>query len=220
MFKSYVFVGPFASIGNYDVTEIVTATVFDGPLDSNQQDELATAHKQAKPIHRVAKVATFNGWVSGVIAAFSAPFAFFSFSGFIMTVGLTIVAYNEFKGRELVRNFDPRGGRVLGWNQVGFLTLIVVYCIWQLAFGLLGPNPIAAELEKNPAVGQVLGSMDQFIWMYQAVLIAVYGLVIVFTLVFQGYNAYFYFAGGRKVQEYLDQTAEWIVDLQRKMATG
>lgn len=202
------------------MTEIVSATVVDGPLNTDQRDELAAAHQQAKPIHRVAKVATFNGWVSGVIAAFSAPFAFFSFSGFVMTVGLTIVAYNEFRGRKLVRDFDPKGGKLLGWNQVGFLTLIIIYCIWQLAFGLLGPNPLEAELNKNPAVGQALGSMDQFLWMYEAVLIAVYGLVILLTLVFQGYNAYFYFAGGRKVQQYLDQTAEWIVDLQRNMATG
>ena len=63
------------------MTEIVSATVVDGPLNTDQRDELAAAHQQAKPIHRVAKVATFNGWVSGVIAAFSAPFAFFSFSG-------------------------------------------------------------------------------------------------------------------------------------------
>jgi hypothetical protein len=199
------------------VPEIVAATPVDGPLSSVQRDELAEAYKKAKPINRVAKVATFNGWVSGVIAALSAPFAFFSISGFVMTIGVTVVAYNEFKGRNLVRKYDPQGARLLGWNQVGFLSLIVIYCIWQLAFGLLGPNPLEAELSKNAAVSQALGSMDQFLWIYQAVVIAVYGLVIVLTLVFQGYNAYFYFAGGRKLQQYIDTTASWIVDLQRNM---
>lgn len=211
------------------MTEIIDAAVCDvntvpnasaGPLDMQQQEQLALAQRELKPIQRLVKVATFNGWVSGVLAALSAPFAIFSISGFIMTTGLAIVAYNEFRGRQMVREFNPKGGELLGWNQVGFLTLIVVYCIFQLAYGLLGPNPIEAELAKTPALGQVLGSMDQFIFMYQMILVAIYGLVIVLTLVFQGYNAYFYFSGRRKLEAYLDRTAAWIVELQRKMVAG
>jgi hypothetical protein len=48
--------------------------------------------------------------------------------------------------------------------------------------------------------------------------VAVYAVVIVLTLLFQGLNARYYFARIKLVQGYLEQTPAWIVDLQRASA--
>ena len=87
----------------------------DGPLTQSHQDEIASAHDRAKKIRKAAGVANFNGWVTGIFAVSSAPFALFSLPGFIVTVGLSIVTYNEFKGRKRLLRFDPGASAFLGW---------------------------------------------------------------------------------------------------------
>ena len=101
------------------------------PLDASQQEQLSQACREARPISRIARVATFNGWVCAGLAAVSLPFALFSLIGLLMTAGLMLVARNEFRGSRMVKTLDPAGPRLLGWNQVGFLSLILAYCFWQ-----------------------------------------------------------------------------------------
>ena len=121
-----------------------------GPLGAEHHYELALANERSKKIRKAAGVAAFNGWMTGFFAVTSAPFAPFSVAGFIVTVGLGIVAYNEFQGRKRLLRFDASAARLLGWNQVGFLTMIIVYCLWMMFSGLTGEGPFAAELEAKP----------------------------------------------------------------------
>jgi hypothetical protein len=79
----------------------------DGPLTKSHQDEIAAGHDRARKIRKAAAVANFNGWVTGFFAVTSAPFAFFSLTSFVVTVGLSIVTHNEFKGRNRLLRFDP-----------------------------------------------------------------------------------------------------------------
>ena len=43
----------------------------------------------------------------------------------LVTAGLSLVTYNEFQGRRRLLSFDQSGPRLLGWNQIGFLALIL-----------------------------------------------------------------------------------------------
>ena len=109
-----------------------------GPLSVQQQQQLSEANRRAKKVLGAAKVATFNGWSFGVFAAISLLFGIFSITSLLVGIGLGIVAWNEFRGRDLLRGFDPRGTRLLGWNQVGLICLLVVYCLWCIFTGLTG----------------------------------------------------------------------------------
>jgi len=160
-------------------------------------------------------VAKFNGWSTGIIAACSAPFALFSLPGFLVTAGLSLVAYNEFQGRRRLLRFDPTAPAFLGWNQVGFLALIVFYCLWMLVVGLTSGSPLAAELQAKPELRVAfdsVGDVDQF---YRALTVAIYGTVIGLSVVFQGFNAIYYFTRQKHVQAYLQNTPAWVLDLQR-----
>ena len=46
------------------------------------------------------RVAAFNGWTTALIAAASAPFSFTSPVALALTVGLAVIAFNEFRGRK------------------------------------------------------------------------------------------------------------------------
>jgi hypothetical protein len=79
-----------------------------------------------------AKVAAFNGWTLAVFAAVSILFGLFSLTGFLVGVGLAVVARNELLGRRRILAYDPGGFTLLWRNQVGLMALIVVYCAWSM----------------------------------------------------------------------------------------
>ncbi len=186
-----------------------------GPLTDAHHRELALANQRAKKIRRAASVASFNGWSIGIFAALSAPFALFSIAGFLVTVGLAIVSVNEFRGRRGLLRFDPSATTALGWNQVGLTTLIVLYCLWMLYTGLTGAGPFADELQANPELASALDSVEGFDQIYKMIVIAVYGSVMTLSLIFQGYNAYYYFTRRELVEAYLRTTPDWVLELQR-----
>ncbi|MDV6030636.1 MAG: hypothetical protein F9B45_11135 [Phycisphaera sp. RhM] len=172
-----------------------------GPLNEAHYRELMAASNLIRPIRRAARVATFNGWTTGVIAALSFPFAFFGADGMAITAGLSTVCFFEFWGRRKLLKLDPSATSWLGWNQVGFLSLIVAYCLWML----LGDVP---DISANPELSRLLGSDGQ--QLYQTLNVAVYGSVIVLSVIFQGGNAIYYFTRRRYLVAYQRQTSPWV----------
>lgn len=189
-----------------------------GPLTPEHQSQLALANQRARTIRKAARVAAFNGWVAGVFAVLSLPFAPFSITGLLVTVGLSVIACNEFRGRNGLLRFDASSAALLGWNQVGFLTLIVGYCLWMLFSGLAAPCPFAAEIRANPDLAGMVGSAAEVNQLWRFLIILIYGTVIVLSLVFQGTNALYYFTRRKHVEAYLRETPAWVIDLQRTMA--
>ena len=188
-----------------------------GPLTEEHRYELAAATNRLAPIRNAARVATTNAWITGVIAALSWPFAMFSVAGFLVAVGLTIVTYNEFNGRRRLLEFDPSAATSLARNQIGFLALIVVYCLWSIYSGLTGDNPIAAALSAN---SDLLAAEDRQMLaaggdLWKIFVVGFYGTVILLSVIFQGANALYYATRRKYVQRYIDETPEWIRDLQR-----
>jgi hypothetical protein len=190
----------------------------EGPLGPQHHVALATANKRARKIRTAAGVAAFNGWGTAVLAACSAPFALFSILGCLVLLGLTVVAYNEFHGRQRLLLFDPAAARLLGWNQLGFLGLIVAYCAWMLCTGLTSANPIAAEMAHNLDLERTLGSMGQVDYLYRATVVVFYGTVIFLALIFQGLNAVYYFTRRKYVVSYLAETPDWVMEVLRTTA--
>ena len=188
-----------------------------GPLTADQQSELADAGRRARKATGAAKVAAFNGWCTAVFAGLCAPFAAFSLTALVLGLGLGVIAYNEFRGRRLIRAFDLRGPRLLGWNQVGLMALVVLYSVAQLHAGLTGPNPYAAQLSAEPQLAEMLGPIED---LQRLLVLAVYGTVVALTILFQGANAVYYFTRAKHIRNYLAQTPGWVVELQRHVTAS
>ena len=194
----------------------IIATVSNGPLSPSQQHEFAAADDRASKVRKAAAVAAFNGWVTGILAACSAPFALFSLPGFLVTAGLTLVAYNEFKGRRRLLQFDRDAAAFLGWNQIGFLALIISYCVWMLAAGLTSEGPFAAEVRAKPELRMAFDSVGEFDQLYRTLVAAAYGTVIALSVIFQGLNSLYYFTRRKHVTAYVQNTPAWVRNLHRK----
>ncbi len=200
-----------------------TATIapaLDRPLAQEHRHALMLANERAKKIRKAAGVAAFNGWVTGIFAACSAPFVFLDITTVFITVGLSVIAYNEFRGRKGLLRFDPSSPTMLGWNQVGLMAMIVAYCVWMLITGLTSSGPFAAEVATNPELRDALASFRQFDHLYKDLVIAVYGTVIVLTAIFQGLNALYYFTRRELVEAYVQETPEWVLDVQHMMTAN
>lgn len=188
-----------------------------GPLAPEHHRDLALAAERAIPIRSAARVATMNAWITGIIAAMSAPFALFSLTGFVVAVGLSIVAWNEFRGRRRLLRFEPSAATFLAGNQLGFLALIIVYCLWSTYTILIGPNPLVNLLSANsellaPEDRRLLTSSAELV---KYIAIVFYGLVIVLSVIFQGAMAAYYATRRKYVERYVAETPEWIRDLHR-----
>ncbi len=193
-----------------------------GPLTVEHMQQLAAADVRAKKLRSAAGVAMFNGitiaifsvlsllWVLGELA-----FSEYDWVGFVVGAGLGVIAWNEFRGRTLLRQFNPRAPRVLGWNQVALLVLIVAYAAGMLAKFLLSKGSYDAQIGREALAASKVGSVDNLLKLGA---IAVYGALIVGTLIFQGLNAIYYFTRAKLLRAYLAETPAWVVELQRCQA--
>jgi hypothetical protein len=186
-----------------------------GPLSAEQQQQLQNATGRARKVHSAARMAAFNGWVSAVLAVVSVPFAWHNLPALFAVVGLALVAYREFRGRRMLLRFESHGARLLGWNQLGLLALIIVYCLWMTLNALLAPSPMIAELRSKPELAGLLGSPAELEQMYRLLTLTVYGAVVALSCVFQGLNAAYYFSRRRYLDAYLQETPDWVIKIQQ-----
>ncbi len=184
-------------------------------LTPAQRHELEEAGRRAKKVRRAATVAAFNGWSMAILAVLSAPFAFGSLVGLVIAAGLGALAWNELRGRGRLLHFDPLAPALLGWNQLGLLALVSGYCVWQILTTLFGGSAIAAEIQANPELRELLGSGEEFEAFLRPLVVMFYGLVIALSVAAQGVNAWYYFSRRKHVEAYLRETPEWVVELKR-----
>ncbi len=156
----------------------------------------------------------FNGWATAVVALLSAPFALFSISGALVFIGLSVVAYNEFRGRNRLLQFDPSAATFLGWNQLGLLAIVVVYSLGAIQSNLNEAKSITAELGAYSDLETVLGTPDEIETLARQIVFLFYGSVIAASVVFQGLNALYYFSRRKHIDAYIADTPEWIRQLR------
>ncbi|HUS47628.1 MAG TPA: hypothetical protein VM098_05885, partial [Phycisphaerae bacterium] len=155
------------------------------PLTPEHLSQLAQARLRAKKIRKAAAVAMTNGCIlavfsggSFVFVAVGAMFGELDVTGLVMGVGLALVAWNEFRGRAMLRRYDVRACRVLGWNQLGLMALVIGYAAWMLGHAQWGSNPYAEAMPGETALSGPLGSMEQ---LYKTISLAIYGGLIAGT---------------------------------------
>ncbi len=186
------------------------------PLSVENLRELELAQGRAKKIRRAIGVALFNGWTTGIFAAISLLCGLFSLTSFLIGIALAIVSYNEFAGAKMFRRFDEQATRRLGFNQLGFCGVLIIYSLWSIYCILTEPNPYAAALPANDRALATLGSIEQ---MYTTISLTVYGSLIFLSMIFQGGTAWYYFTRGKYIRAYVNETPPWIIDLQRSTST-
>lgn len=178
-----------------------------GPLTAEQHEQLADARERARSFMGAVRAATFNVWSIGIFAALTLLFGVFSLTALVLGVGLAVVTWNEYRGRKLLRGFDPAGPRLLGRNQLGLMALIVVYALWSMHQARAHPDPGLEQMDE------ILGGDTS--GLVASLTTIVYVGVIAITGIFQGLMARYYFKRIPMVEAYVRETPDWVLELQR-----
>ncbi len=177
-----------------------------------QMQALNLARKQGKKLRRAQSVASFNIWSCAICAAISGLIAVFSFSAAIGAIALGALAYNESRGRAALQRLELSAPRQLAINQMIFASLLILYAGWGI-ISTLQAAPVSDQYAQYSAEVQEL--MQPFDSVYLTASIAMYVGVGLFSLVFQGGTALYYITRRSHLERYLQETPEWILNLQR-----
>lgn len=180
-----------------------------GPLDAEQRETLRAANERlGSRILGSEKVAGFNAWTLAIFGGISLLTGVFSAAGLVVGAGLLIFAWNEFRGRALLRRLDRRGPRVLAWNQIALAAAVLLYCGWSGWRAWARPDPSLARLES--VLGMSPGTVAELT-------VTVYAAVFVVTALFLGFTARYHFVRASRLEAYLERTPGWVVEIQRSM---
>ena len=181
-----------------------------GPLSAEERETLRIANERLNGrILGAAKVATVNGWTLAIFGGLSVMTGVFGLTGPVVGAGLLAFAWNEFRGRRLLRKIDLVGPRILAWNQIALAGGVLAYCAWSSYRAWADRGDELAQLEA------VLGvSADEV----ARLAVLVYAIVFVLTAVLLGFTARYHFVRGQRLEQYLGETPGWVVDIQRSMS--
>jgi hypothetical protein len=209
---------PYASPGTPRAVEAIppTAPMPTSPLEI--QAQLAAAHLAAKKVHRLAGVATFDAWsiaicaVPSVICGVSG-----GASGLLLGVVMGVTAYVEFRGAAAIRRLDVTSPSRQAYNQLVLAGSIILYSLWCIHTADASGG-LAAELQQA-GMGNDLGALGgsgQLDSLNHSITWALYGGLILLTILFQGGMALYYFRRQETIAQYLAETPAWVVEMQRK----
>jgi hypothetical protein len=182
-----------------------------GPLSTEHLRAIGEARLRSKKVRRAVGVAMFSGWTMAAFALVTALMVVFGdVTGLVLGVLLGAIAFNELRGAAMLRRFEARGARVLGWNQVGLGVLICAYSAWSLVSAINSPALAAmsgstGDPDVDAMVGQITGLVTY----------GLYGTMFVVGVIVPGLTALYYFTRGRHVRAFVSRTPAWVVDAMR-----
>lgn len=182
----------------------LAGTVQAEPLDERQVAELVRAYQRLRPIRRACAFARFGGWTTGVFAGLSLLFCITgSVVALVMALGLTVVAFNEFRGGALLRRLSPAGAILLACNQAGFGLMLMAYAAWML-IATIGAPTVASQLAvADPEMAAMIESLERL------ARVLVYGGVAAVGLIVPGLTAIYYLSRGGHIRRYHRDTPAW-----------
>jgi hypothetical protein len=169
-----------------------------------------------KGIRSAAKTARTSAVITLTIGAVSGLCVLFgpSWQGAFVTAGLCGIGAMEYWGHRRIGRADADAAAVLGWNQVTFLAMIVLYCVAQMA--LFTPESIKVAAISPEARSQLHSlpgmekSIDKQIERFAPlVMYGFYGLVIVLSTLSQGGLALYYFTRRKRIERFHGSTPGW-----------
>ena len=184
-------------------------------LSAEQMQALHDAQETRRRIDRVAAVATISGWSIGVFAGLTLIGGIFSIPALVLGLGMVVVARNELRGARSIRALDIAAPRRLGWNQIVFGIMLVVYAVVQMTRALAGPSRYAAYANQGGEIAEMMGSIES---LEKLLAVVVYMGVVIIGGASTGLTALYYFTRRSHIERFLRQTPPWVVTTIRAVA--
>ena len=176
--------------------------------------ELKTARNAMKKIRRAILSARIEGYSIAIFGALSFAFSIGNVWDMLVTAILTAIGIIEINGAAKLARLDVRGTRLLMFNQLALAVLILLYALWNIYTQLANPNAALAGISPSDvqALNQigVTGQLD----IANQIMLIVYSSLIVAALA-EAAMALYYHSRAAYVRQFIAQTPEWIVTMQK-----
>jgi hypothetical protein len=189
-------------------------------LSADQLAELARAKERGAKLKRAVRVATADAWVTAIFAAGAILTSCGGIEQFLIGLALGWVAFNSFRGAARLKRFELDAPGRLAFNQIVLASAIILYASYSLWQVSTGKSALLKVIAGDTNYGEMgLGSAGKMVGDIQNIIIfalkLTYLLLIIGTIVGQGLTALYYKSRRRILDEYLNQTPQWVVDLQK-----
>ena len=172
--------------------------------------ELETARHALRKIRRAVGAAKFEGFPIAILGGLTVLLGITSVADILMGLVLIAIGVIEIIGAGQLRRLDVRGIRTLTFNQLTFATLILLYALWNLHGEMAHPVGGASDAES-----QALGQVDPSVLsITHEVMLLVYASFIL-AAAFEAAMAAYFHSRGPLLRQYLAETPEWIVSMQK-----
>jgi len=185
------------------------------PLSYQNMQELSAARAGGKKVRRAIRVALFDGWTLAFFACLTVLFSIGSLSSMLIGLILGGIAAIELYAASRLRKLDPGACKILGYNQLALAALIIIYAASQLVPMMMGHSPLPAEVTSDPAAAQLLDSSG-YGQVINLLYEGTYAGMILFAIFSMGSLSLYYFTRTKHVRAYVQQTPQWIIDMQRQ----
>jgi hypothetical protein len=187
-------------------------------LTPEQLGEIARAKQRGVKVQRAVRVATTDAWITAIFAAGAILTSCGGIDQLAIGIALAFVAYNSFRGAAGLKRFDLAAPGRLAFNQVFLASAIILYAAYEFWLVSTGKSALLQALAGNTSysglgdMGQSVDSIrDLIVWALKLT----YVLLMLGTIVGQGLTALYYRSRRRLLDDYLHQTPQWVVDLQK-----
>jgi len=162
--------------------------------------------KLKKKYRRVLFVSAMNGWsifltgILGLVAAILSK----SFSGILVTIGVTASGWMEVTGRAKLKAENSDAGAWLTWSQLVLMSVILAYAGYQLQVF----NPEAVMSYLSPEMQHMLQDLtglhaSELQFVVKDAFYALYRGLIIGTLLYQGGMWLYYRMSVNRLSPYL-----------------
>jgi len=172
--------------------------------------ELASAKAALRKINRAVSVARFDGWTIAIFAGLTFLMGMTSPTNIILALGLGTVAYLELSAASRLRRLDPTAVKMLGLNQLGLAAVLIIYALWQIHAQLSSGGELISTIQQYDAAdAQNIANLER------PLVILFYSALIAVAVLGMGGMSWFYFSRAKHLADYLNQTPQWILDMQK-----
>lgn len=211
--------GPIVQPGDGSVAGRITPAAptlpYAGSFTPQHVHQIAQARKASAKIRRAVSVAKFSGITTAVFAALTLVFSLTNFFGLMLGIGMSIVAIFEFRGAAEITRLDRTAPKRLAVNQLAFATMLVLYGAISFYQFKTGPSPLASVSSQIGADAQLNEMLGEYDGMISSVVGIAYLAIIFAALVGPGLTAVYYYTRRKYIEQYLTQTPQWLLELQR-----
>jgi hypothetical protein len=181
-------------------------------LTPEHLDQLTTARTQSKKIRRAIAVAAFDGYTIATFAGLTLLTGLTDPASILLGLAMSAVAIIELRAGNKLRRLNPAAAKTLGFNQLAFAAVLIVYAITRLIAAYHAPSPYQAYKSADPAMAKMLNPIED---LSRLVNVGIYAAMIGIACVAQGGLALYYFSRAKHLHRYVHTTPQWILTMQR-----